>query len=208
MLGDAAEPVDHVELAMLAPLIAREQPVLDLRGLDPGGKELEPLGTEVRIDEGLGGERSHPALRVRTERAHGKEAGGDGDAEGAALRVMRDDRPGHGGLPCPTPGARASRGPAGLPLRPAREGWRLGLARRPQAALAVGSLWTSPRRSSCTHIDFGWKARSKTGIDLCGSALPHMKMSKAAKPRSGQVWTLIWDSASTATPDTPPLGEK
>lgn len=35
-----------------------------------------------------------------------------------------------------------------------------------------------------------------------------MKMSIAAKPRSGQVWIEMWLSANTTTPDTPPLGVK
>ena len=33
-----------------------------------------------------------------------------------------------------------------------------------------------------------------------------MKMSTAAKSRSGQVWIEMWLSASTSTPDTPPSG--
>ena len=42
--------------------------------------------------------------------------------------------------------------------------------------------------------------------DAVGSAAPHMKTSIAAYARSGQVWIEIWDFASTATPETPPLG--
>ena len=35
-----------------------------------------------------------------------------------------------------------------------------------------------------------------------------MNTSKAAKPRSVHVWTVMWDSASTATPVTPPPSPK
>ena len=35
-----------------------------------------------------------------------------------------------------------------------------------------------------------------------------MKMSTAAKSRSGQVWMEMWLSASITTPETPPFGEK
>src|SRR4051812_46705836 len=57
----------------------------------------------------------------------------------------------------------------------------------------------TPRLCSPTTTRPGSKARLKTSSALRGSASPHMKTSKAAKPFSGQVWTLMWLSASTAT---------
>ncbi len=50
--------------------------------------------------------------------------------------------------------------------------------------------------------------RPQDGDRRYGSQAPHMKMSIAAKSRSGHVWIEMWLSASTTTPDTPPSGEK
>ena len=43
----------------------------------------------------IAGPKVNAARRMRTERADGKELGGDRDAEGAGGGVTRDDRPGH-----------------------------------------------------------------------------------------------------------------
>ncbi len=48
-----------------------------------------------RVDQRLGGERPHPALDPRAERADREEAGRDGDAEAAGGRIAGEDRPGH-----------------------------------------------------------------------------------------------------------------
>src|SRR5208282_574972 len=98
MLGDAAAAVDQVELAMLAALVGADEAAHDLLGLDLGREELEAVRSEQRIDEGLRGKRPNPAPRMGAERADGEEAGGDGDTESTGFRVVRHDRPGHGGV--------------------------------------------------------------------------------------------------------------
>ena len=58
-----------------------------------------PLRPVVRIDEGLRGDRADAGLDVRNERAHGKEPGGDRDANASGRFVTGDDRPGHSAAP-------------------------------------------------------------------------------------------------------------
>src|SRR4029078_9662549 len=73
---------------------------------------------------------------------------------------------------------------------------------------AVHRFISLPRICSLTTTLRGEKASFKTSMAALGLVWPHMKISSAAYPYSGQLWIEICDSARTATPDTPPFGVK
>jgi hypothetical protein len=97
VLADAARGVDDVKLALLAALVGCDEALCYFGRREAGAQQLKALLAVVRIDERLGRKRPHAARGMGTERADGKEARRDGNAERAARRVARDDRPGHGG---------------------------------------------------------------------------------------------------------------
>src|SRR3546814_21042751 len=88
----------------------------------------------------------------------------------------------------------------------------VGLQRQPemrmQALLYPAAHRPLPRRCSATTTCDGLKRARRTSTARCGSAAPHMKMSSAAYPDSGQEWIEMSDSASTATPEIPSFGVK
>src|SRR5487761_2003011 len=72
--------------------------------------------------------------------------------------------------------------------------------------VSITGRWSyviSPRRCSVSSAERGRNAAFSTGSESYGLHEPHMKMSTAAKSRSGQVWIEMWLSASTSTPLTP-----
>src|SRR5690606_35112883 len=91
------------------------------------------------------------------------------------------------------------------PLRPEIDP---GIAADAFAEPALPAHTPSPRSSSVISISAGWNACFMTSMQASGRADPHMKTSRAANPRSGQVWIEMWLSASTATPLTPWFGVK
>ena len=94
---------------------------------------------------------------------------------------------------------------------------RYDLTRRPESLRpgpplsdrsALAGYAIRPRRCSSRLTARGLNAAFSAGSPSYGLQAPHMKMSIAAKSRSGHVWMEMWLSASTSTPLTPPFGEK
>src|SRR3546814_15280743 len=67
---------------------------------------------------------------------------------------------------------------------------------------------TRPRLCSMTLMLSGPNAARSTGMPSYGLQSPHMNTSSAAKLRSGHVWLLMCDSASTTTPEMPRSEER
>ena len=66
----------------------------------------------------------------------------------------------------------------------------------------------SPRGWLCQTLRSAFRACCKVSFAASGCRRPQRKMSMAAKPCSGQVWMLRWDSAKSSTPVTPPSPPK
>ena len=65
-----------------------------------------------------------------------------------------------------------------------------------------------PRGWVCQTLRSAFRACCSVSFAASGRSRPQRKMSIAAKPCSGQVWMLRWDSAKSSTPVTPPSPPK
>jgi hypothetical protein len=92
----AAVAVDDMELAHLAAWVAGGEDRHDLGRAASFGKKPQPIDSVERIGESLRGKRPQPPCAEGAHGADREELGRHGDPEGAGLRILGDDRPGHG----------------------------------------------------------------------------------------------------------------
>jgi hypothetical protein len=100
MRGDAAMSVHHVNLAVIASVVRREQDPDHVCGRNFVAQQAKSVDTVERIEQGLGGDRPDPGFDERHTGAHGEEFRRDRDAAPSGLPVAGDDRPGHRALVC------------------------------------------------------------------------------------------------------------
>ncbi len=95
VLSDAAGGIKDVQLPARLPRISRDKPVQGLIGAHVLRQERQSIDTEQGVGGGLGRQGALTGQDMRTERANRKSAGGDGDAKGTGLGIMRENGPGH-----------------------------------------------------------------------------------------------------------------
>ena len=95
MLRDAALRVDHVQLAMVAPGIRRQQRGGDGVGRFAGAQPRHAGRRIHRVDQRLGGQRRDAALDMDRQRADGEEARRHRRAQRAGGRITHQNGPGH-----------------------------------------------------------------------------------------------------------------
>ena len=99
--GGRAGCIDHSELALVASLVLRDQPLDDLAGAQALAQEREPVRAVARVCVRLRRDSPHLRLGPRDDEADGEELGLDGYSPLLRLEIAgrdrerRDDRVSH-----------------------------------------------------------------------------------------------------------------
>src|SRR6266700_1138550 len=95
MRGDSTFCVVDVELALRGAGVRLDQMLDHRRRRHSLAQQAHATITPKRIWQGLRGERADAAFAMRTDRADREELACDRNPIGAALRIARNDGPGH-----------------------------------------------------------------------------------------------------------------